>query len=143
MNTFMDGLTNETNFGLTENGAIKHKTTKSAILDMFAMCGSYRNRTDEDCILAFKNALDEDISLAMKCLFYLRDIRGGQGERRFFRVCFRWLINNKPEVALRNLDNISEYGRWDDLIYTTINTEAEVYALDIIKKSYFSLTLSQ
>ena len=133
MNTFMDGLTNETNFGLTENGAIKHKTTKSAILDMFAMCGSYRNRTDEDCILAFKNALDEDITLAMKCLFYLRDIRGGQGERRFFRVCFRWLINNKPEVALRNLENISEYGRWDDLIYTTINTEAQVYALDIIK----------
>lgn len=133
MNTFMDGLTNETNFGLTENGAIKHKTTKSAILDMFAMCGSYRNRTDEDCILAFKNALDEDITLAMKCLFYLRDIRGGQGERRFFRVCFRWLINNKPEVALRNLENISEYGRWDDLIYTTINTEAQIYALDIIK----------
>ena len=133
MNTFMDGLTNETNFGYTENGGIKRKSTKSAILDMFAMCGSYRNRTDEDCILAFKNALDEDITLAMKCLFYLRDIRGGQGERRFFRVCFRWLINNKPEVAFRNLKNIPEYGRWDDLIYTTIDTKAQADALGIIK----------
>lgn len=133
MNTFMNGLTNETNFGLTENGGIKRKSTKTAILDMFAMCGSYRNRTDEDCILVFKNALDENITLAMKCLFYLRDIRGGQGERRFFRVCFRWLINNKPEVAFRNLKNIPEYGRWDDLIYTTIDTKAQADALDIIK----------
>ena len=133
MDSFMDAMKDVTNFGYTENHAIKHKTTKSAILDMFAMCGSYRNRTDEDCILAFKNALDEDISLAMKCLFYLRDIRGGQGERRFFRVCFRWLINNKPEVAFRNLKNIPEYGRWDDLIYTTIDTEAQADALDIIK----------
>lgn len=56
-----------------------------------------------------------------------------QGERRFFRVCFRWLINNKPEVAIRNLKNIPEYGRWDDLIYTTIDTKAQADALDIIK----------
>ena len=133
MNTFMDGLTNETNFGLTENGAIKRKTTKSAILDMFAMCGSYRNRTDEDCILAFKNALDEDISLAMKCLFYLRDIRGGQGERRFFRVCFRWLANNYPEIAKRNLENIPYFGRYDD-IYCLFGTPLEEDALEFIKK---------
>ena len=133
MNTFMDGLTNETNFGLTENGAIKRKTTKSAILDMFAMCGSYRNRTDEDCILAFKNALDEDISLAMKCLFYLRDIRGGQGERRFFRVCYRWLANNYPEIAKRNLENIPYFGRYDD-IYCLFGTPLEEDALEFIKK---------
>ena len=132
MNTFMNGLIDETNVGLTENGAVKHLTTKSAVLDMFALCGAYRRRSEEDCILAFKNAYEEDATLALKCLFYLRDCRGGQGERRFFRVCFRWLADNYPEAAIRNLNNVSEYGRWDDLIYSTIGTKVEKKALAIV-----------
>lgn len=133
MNTFLDELKDLNNFSLTENGAITHKTTKSAVLDMFALCGSYRNRSDEDCILAFKKALNEHESLAMKCLFYLRDVRGGQGERRFFRVCFRWLCNYDEFVAARNLKNVSEYGRWDDLIYSCLGTNMENEMLGIIK----------
>ena len=133
MNTFMNGLVNANNFGLTENLAVKHNTTKSAVLDMFALCGSYRNRSDADCILAFKNAIEENETLALKCLFYLRDIRGGQGERRFFRVCFRWLADNYPEAARRNLINVSEYGRWDDLIYSCFDTKVEEDAFAIIK----------
>lgn len=133
MNTFMNNLVNENNFGLTENGAVKHNTTKSAVLDMFALCGAYRNRLEADCIVAFKNALAENESLAMKCLFYLRDCRGGQGERRFFRVCFKWLCDAMPQVARRNLENVSEYGRWDDLIYATLGTSVEKDALAIVK----------
>ena len=134
MNTFMNGLVNETNFGRTENGAVKHLTTKSAVLDMFALCGAYRHRSEEDCILAFKNAYEENPVLALKCLFYLRDCRGGQGERRFFRVCFRWLAENHEEAARRNLENVSEYGRWDDLIYATIGTKLERAALVLVAK---------
>ena len=134
MNTFMNGLIDETNVGLTENGAIKRNTTKSAVLDMFALCGAYRRRSEEDCILAFKNAYEENPMLALKCLFYLRDCRGGQGERRFFRVCFRWLADNHPDAAERNLINISEYGRWDDLIYSTVGTKLERKALVIVAK---------
>lgn len=133
MNTFLNEMKDTYNVGLTENGAIKRVTTKSAVLDMFALCGAYRNRSDEDCILAFKNAFEENRDLAMKCLFYLRDVRGGQGERRFFRVCFTWLANNYPDVARKNLNNVSEYGRWDDLIYTTIQTKIETDALTIVK----------
>jgi len=133
MNTFMNGLIDANNYGLTENGAIKHNTTKSAVLDLFALCGAYRNRSDEDCIVAFKNAYNENPDLAMKCLFYLRDVRGGQGERRFFRVCFKWLANNHPTSAKKNLENCAEYGRWDDLIYTTIGTPVQNYAFDVLK----------
>ena len=68
MNTFMNGLIDETNVGLTENSAVKHLTTKSAVLDMFALCGAYRRRSEEDCILAFKNAYEENATLALKCL---------------------------------------------------------------------------
>ncbi len=133
MNTFMNGLSNATNFTRTENGALAHKTTNSAVYDMFAVGGAYRKRSDLDCILLFKNAFEEDQTLALKCLFYLRDCRGGQGERRFFRVCFRWLADVYPEVARRNLQNLSEYGRWDDLMYATVGTMVQNDALAIIK----------
>lgn len=124
-NTFMDNLKNDNNFGFTENSAVKHVTTKSAVLDMFALGGAYRNRTDDDCITLFKSALHENADLAMKCLFYLRDCRGGQGERRFFRVCMNWLADAHPNIALINLQDIPEYGRYDDLIYSFMGTELE------------------
>lgn len=133
MNTFMSNLEKDTNFKLTENGAIAHKTTLSAVYDMFALGGAYRSRSDEDCIVLFMKALDENTELAMKCLFYLRDIRGGQGERRFFRICFRWLADKHTNLARKNLANVSEYGRWDDLIYTTLGTKLEKDALAVVK----------
>lgn len=125
MNTFMESMKDINNYGTTENGAIKRITTKSAVLDMFALGGAYRNRTDDDCITLFKSALHEDADLAMKCLFYLRDCRGGQGERRFFRVCMNWLADAHPDIALVNLQDIPEYGRYDDLIYSFMGTELE------------------
>lgn len=134
MNSFMNNLVDETNFGFTENMAIKRVTTKSAILDMFSLCGAFRNRSDEDCIVMFNNALAEDVSLAMKCLFYLADCRGGQGERRFFRVCFKWLAKNHPEIAFRNLESIPTYRRWDDVLYSCIGTPIQEDALLFIKK---------
>ena len=134
MNTFMENLKDMNNFGLTENQALTHKTTKSAVLDMFAVCGAYRQHSVEDCILMFKNALEENEMLAVKCLFYLADCRGGQGERRFFRVCFNWLAKNYPEVAMRNLEAIPEYRRWDDVLYSCVGTPVEDAALAFIKK---------
>ena len=62
----------------------------------------------------FKDAFEEDRTLALRCLFYLRDCRGGQGERRFFRVCFKWLAKKYPDVAKRLINYIPEYGRYDD-----------------------------
>lgn len=134
MNSFLNSLVDDNNFTNTENGGVTHNTTKSAVLDMFALGGAFRNRSDKDCILLFKNAIEEDELLAMKCLFYLRDCRGGMGERRFFRVCFRWLCENHPGVAKRNLDNVSNFGRWDDLIYSTVGTPAEYLAFSKIKE---------
>ena len=136
MNTFVNGLADATNFSRTDNGALAHKTTRSAVYDMFALGGAYRRRTDEDCILLFKNALEENESLALKCLFYLRDCRGGQGERRFFRTCYNWLAQKQPKIAKRNLEQLSEYGRWDDLIYCTIDTPLWGDAMNIVKHQF-------
>ena len=124
MNKFLNGLQDATNFTFTENGAVTHKTTKSMLLDMFALGGAYRTRTDADVINLFKNAYEENPTYALKCLFYLRDVRGGQGERRFFRTAMKWLANADQEAARRNFNHIAEFGRWDDL-YLFVNTPLE------------------
>lgn len=133
MNTFMNELQNATNYKLTENGSLAHSSTLSGVMDLFALGGAYRRRSDDDCVLLFKNAFEEDKLLALKTLFYLRDVRGGQGERRFFRVCYKWLANNYPDVARKNLELLPEYGRYDDLIYATIDTPVETDMLALVK----------
>ena len=133
MNTFMNGLTNASNKTYTENMAITYKSTKSALLDMFALGAAYRTRSDEDCILLFRNAYAENPVYALKCLFYIRDIRGGQGERRFFRTVMKDFAKFDTEAARRNLEYIPMFGRWDDL-YTFMGTALEKDVFDFIKK---------
>ena len=132
MNTFMNGLKSANNYTLTENGAITHRTTQSDLLDMFALGGAYRNRSDDDVKILFRNAYAENPVYALKCLFYLRDVRGGQGERRFFRVAMKDLAYLDTDAARRNLVHIPEYGRWDDL-YIFVGTPLEKAAMKFMK----------
>lgn len=131
MNTFMNALKNENNYTLTENGATTYRSTLNGLLDLFALGGAYRTRSDADCINLFKKAFEENETYALKCLFYLRDIRGGQGERRFFRVIIKWLANNHTEAICRNLEHIVTYGRWDDL-YVFVGTPLESEAFNLM-----------
>jgi hypothetical protein len=66
--------------------------------------------------------------LALKALFYIRDVRGGQGERKTFRTILKWLANNYPDIVRKNLLNVPLYGRWDDL-YILFGTELEKDAM--------------
>lgn len=131
-NTFMNGLKQVNNFAVTENGALTHFTTMDGLMDLFAMGAAYRTRTDEDVILLFKKAYVENPTYALKCLFYIRDVRGGQGERRFFRVATKWLATYDTEAMRRNLIHVPEYGRWDDL-FVFIGTPLQNNALNIVK----------
>lgn len=133
MNTFLNEMQNDANYKVTENGGVALKSTRSAVYDMFALCAAYRSRTDGDCIFAFKQAIEENMDLALKCLFYIADCRGGQGERRFFRVCFRWFANNYPMIARNLVSLIPEYRRWDDLIYSCAHTPVEANMLEVVK----------
>lgn len=132
MNSFMNQLKNATNYKYTENGGVAHRSTNSAVYDLFAMGATYRKRVDEDCLLLFKNAFEENQSLALKCLFYIRDCRGGQGERRFFRLCMKWLAENYPTRARNLVQYIPEYGRYDDL-FELLNTPLEKEVINLIK----------
>ena len=131
-NTFLAGMKSAANYTRTENGALTHKSTMDGLMDLFAMGAAYRTRTDEDVILLFKNAFIEDPVYALKCLFYIRDVRGGQGERRFFRVVTKWLASYNTDAMRRNLIHVPEFGRWDDL-FVFIGTPLENDALSIVK----------
>lgn len=133
MNTLLNGMKNATNYTRTENGALTHKTSMSGLLDLFGMGAAYRIRSDSDCIILFQDAFKENPVYALKCLFYLRDVRGGQGERRFFRVVTKWLADHETAAMRRNLQYVPEFGRWDDL-YVFVGTKLENEAFDFIKK---------
>lgn len=132
MNALLNGLKENCNYTLTENGGVTHKSTLNSLLDFFAMGAAYRTRSDEDCILLFKNAYEESPEYALKCLFYIRDILEGQGERRFFRVVTKWLASYDTDAIRRNLIHIPNYGRWDDLL-VFLDTPVENDALSIIR----------
>lgn len=134
MNSFMNNLEANTNYTFTENGALAHKSTLNPVYDLFALGSAYRTRSDEDCIVLFMKAYDENPELALKCLFWIRDCRGGAGERRFFRVVYHYLCEIEDKNAWFNLKNISEYGRWDDLIYIALGTKFQDAAFEILKK---------
>lgn len=137
MNKFLAGIADETNYGMTytENGALTYTSTQSALYDMFALGGAYRNRSDEDIIFLWRKAYSEDSHYALKCLFYLRDILCGQGERRFFRVCMADLANYDSTAAERLIPYIPQFGRWDDL-YCFVGTKLEAAAFEFMHQQF-------
>lgn len=110
--TFLDSLQQNNNVAHTENGAISNKSTLNANLDFFSRAGAMRENVLEAVIL-FNKALIEDRDLAIKSLFYMRDVRGGQGERKIFRAC---LLTVSEEIRKEIIQHIPTYGRWDDLL---------------------------
>ena len=133
-------LKNLTNKTLTENGAVTLRSTGSECLDLFATIGALRNASDAEIETRFLRAYAENPDLAMKILFYARDIRGGLGERRVFRVLMRWLAQNQLASALRNLPYVAEYGRWDDVL-ALLDTPARGEAVALLKYQ-FSLDMA-
>ena len=127
----MNALKADSNYTYTENGALTYKSTLDGLLDLFALGGAYRTRSDADVINLFMKAFREDETHALRCLFYLRDVRGGQGERRFFRIVTRWLADNHTAAMRRNLKYVPEFGRWDDL-YTFVGSPLESEAFNLM-----------
>ena len=132
---FIQALENELNRSVTENGALGLKTTGKALLDMNFKVTSYRSKSEDEIVIDFSKSFNEDALLALKWLFYCRDIREGLGERRTFRVIMHYLANEYPKVVERVLKLIPEYGRWDDLvdILSSKNTELDKTIVNIIR----------
>ena len=129
----LNHLKNEANIACTENGAVTNASTMSDCLDLFAGIGALRAADDQEIIRRFVRAYAEDADIAMKILFFGRDVRGGLGERRVFRVIINWLAENRAESLRKNIELIPEFGRYDDLV-SLIGTACEKDALRTIRK---------
>jgi hypothetical protein len=114
---FIDELHKGTNLTLTENQAVTNLSSLDALVDFFALGGAKRDRP-QDAVQLFSQAYATDKLTAIRTLFYLRDVRGGQGERAVFRACLKWLAENRQfDTLVKIIPHISNYGRWDDLSF--------------------------
>lgn len=131
----LEFLKKESNTTYTENGAVTNKSTLCSCLDFFATAGALRKADEQEIRSRFMRAYYENPNLAMKILFFSRDIRGGLGERRVFRVILRWLAENEPESLKMNIPRIAEYGRWDDIL-VLLDTPCRHVACDCIANQF-------
>lgn len=129
----LTNLKNQMNMTATQNGAVTYASTMSDCLDLFATIGALRRESEEEIITRFMRAFAENRDLAVKTLFFARDVRGGLGERKVFRVILRWLSVNAPETVRKNLSYIAEYGRFDDLL-VLMDTPLEKTMLGLVRE---------
>ena len=131
---FMSDLQQTMNLTKTENGALGYSSTFNTLLDFNFKISSYRKATKQ-IITDWNSVLMDhtiDLKTKIKYLFYLRDIRGGLGERNTFRHCFAITLSKYPSLSSSILEIIPEYGRWDDLIWLLEYFKDDT---DIVKKT--------
>lgn len=113
--SFIQTLHAENTMGRTANGAKTYTTTGSELLNFYAQAGAMRGKNDAALDL-FKQAYREDNLRAIRAAFYIRDVRGGQGERDLFRTFLNWIKDNDRKSFNVIVKYVPEYGRWDDLL---------------------------
>jgi len=126
---------------LTANGMVTNSTSLNSNVDMFFLAGASRNMPEKDIEVIFQKSIVENPEIALKLMFWARDARGGAGERRFFRICSKFLRKNYPNLLIKNLKNIAEYGRYDDLTFLLSEGENDKVDLEIL--SYIKETLEK
>jgi hypothetical protein len=94
MNTFVSAVQNQE--ARTENGMRARKSTANACVDLFFKAGAMRGK---NIVPAFVAALVENEDVAMRIAQWLRDARGGAGERELFRQILTYLEKNRPDLA--------------------------------------------
>jgi len=110
---FIDALQSKNT--LTENGMVTNSSTLNECVNLFFTIGAMRGQDKDRLISNFSKAFNENPLTALKILFWVRDARGGAGERQIFRDILKYLVENHPNVVKQNIQAIPYFGRWDDL----------------------------
>lgn len=102
----------------TANGAKVYRTTKNQVLNFFYDITSLRFASEDDIVEKFTNSMFTNPPDTLKLLGYARDVRGGMGERRLFRVGMKRMVEVfKERINFQNLfDFIGDCGRYDDYV---------------------------
>lgn len=132
---FADMMRNAGNATYSENGGRVFNSTGNSLLDMYATIGGMRNRDEYDIVGKWYAARQDNETLADNMILYIRDCRGGLGERRIGRILLRNLAAVEPAKVVRNFDLIIENGRWDDL-FCLIGTKVENEVYDFVQSQF-------
>jgi hypothetical protein len=117
--TFMNAVKATPEFTRTTNGMKTLKSSTNALVDFFFQAAAARTWDTKQIENIFAKALSEDQELAFRLVFWLRDVRGGAGERRAFRTCMNYLERVHPHILVKLLPLVPQYGRYDDLLIFT------------------------
>lgn len=79
-------------------------------------------------------AFEEDREATIRTLFYSRDVRGGEGYRKFFREAMSHLIKKDKDLVISTIDKIPEYGRFDDLVFIKGDPDVERKCLSVFAR---------
>lgn len=115
----------------TLNNMKAHATTLNACVDFFFKAGASRG---QDIIPTFVAAYVENKELALRIAQWLRDVRGGAGERQLYRDILLYLEVVDPSAVKKLLEKTPELGRWDDLLLNWKSREIENFAFGLVKK---------
>lgn len=118
----------------TENGMVTNSSSLNNCVDLFFKIGAFRGAEESDVIRAFSLAFNENPISALRIIFWARDIRGGAGERRVFKIIMEYLAKSKKDSIIKNMSLIPEYGRWDDLL-VFFGTDVQEEAASLIKEA--------
>lgn len=97
----------------TENGAKSYESTTDPRLDLFFK--TVRGITPENLEELLERSWDVSPRDTLRTMFYVRDCRGGKGERKIFFDFMVWLWRNHREFFEKNLPCIPFYGCFKDL----------------------------
>ena len=127
MNTFSSAVMEQST--VTDNGMPARVTTASQCVDFFFKAGASRGQNIRP---AFARAFAENPDIAVRIMAWLRDPRGGAGERQLFRDLLMYLEQHDPKTALKIIPHVPVLGRWDDLLVFTSGSECQSAAFDLI-----------
>lgn len=127
---FVNSMNNTT---YTENNALSNKFADlsgkhNGIISLFYK--TIRGINNDNLNNILEESSLEDLINTFIIAIYIRDCRGGKGERDIGRKCLLYLAKNYPTKFIKIIDLIPEYGRFDDLI--------ELSTIDSIQEDIFS-----
>lgn len=125
MNTFVEAIANQE--ARTDNGMMARKSTAKACVDLFFKIGASRGK---NITKEFTAAFVENKDIALRIAQWVRDARGGAGERQLFRDVLVYLEKHDKDAAKALLRKVPELGRWDDIfVFTDKELKAQAYTM--------------
>lgn len=102
----------QTHDARTRNGAVTHSTSQSQLVDLFFIAGTLIWQDPKNYMQKWHWAYSEDKELAMRLLFWMRDVRGWAWVRDAFNFIYNGLSKDEKKHFAHY---IPEYGRRKDV----------------------------